>query len=152
MSSLFQTKKKTPKVLKKQLIIVADVVNDNNRTYPLPVVKGMAQYIANHNHMFGQIGYNVDGNVNIGDISHKVINPVLEKNNLYADIEFMPTPMGAILAEGFRLNKNYAVFRPYGYGDIDAFNRIQNYKMISVSAIPRESDSYRGILGSVHKL
>lgn len=145
LTFLSRTEKKI-RIIKKVPIIIAEKKSANGRSYSMAALASMKLQISENPRMFGQIGHNENSFIDLSKVSHRITNPVLEKTILFADINLMSTPMGDILAEGFKKNPKYAVFRPYGYGTVDMFGRVDEFKMISISAIDPLGDPYKGLL------
>lgn len=131
-------------------IVRAGIINKNNRIYSQDRLKDICDQInklSEKDKLFGTIGHRSDTIVDLRDISHIAKNPIIKGDILYSDIMTLQTPMGKILAAGLNKNRKYVVFRPRGTGSLSPAGQIMSdYKLISIDAIPTETDAFDGLL------
>jgi hypothetical protein len=131
----------------KAIIVPSGGKSDNGYIYPKEVlessIKKLKEDIDNRRFM-GELKYDgYSGNergsaVNLSSVSHIVTDIYFDNDdNLVGEIEILETPRGKDLKEIIDL----VSFRPRGMGNITEDKKVENYIMISVDAISKESST-----------
>jgi hypothetical protein len=81
----------------------ADVFNQNQRRYPVDVLKRESEKykrsFISENRALGELDHPESSVVNLGNVSHNVVDLWWEGNDLMGKIEILPTPSGNIAKE-----------------------------------------------------
>lgn len=111
----------------------ADAFNQNQRRYPIDVLKRESEkykrsFIA-ENRALGELDHPESSVVNLGNVSHNVVDLWWEGNDLMGKIEILPTPSGNIAKEllksGIRLgisSRGMGSVKNLGEGKVEVEN------------------------------
>lgn len=148
------------------IILKAGVLNHNGRIYTEDAIKNAVEQFKSREHvMFGQIGYPDRLEINLNNVSHRVIKMSMKNNKLprkkkkamkkngqfdvwkkknailVGEIEFLNTPAGK---QARRLMKD-CVVRPMGTGNINEEGVVENFNLISCSIVNKDTDSFKDL-------
>lgn len=147
--SLFRTKKGD--IILTRTVLKAGVVNSNGRIYSqdciLDINRQIQEKIKDGKELFGQFNsVEWTHGITLREVSHRIVDSNVEGDILGVKLKVLPTPKGKILMDLLKIDKNCMVFRPRGIGDVSAAGKVQNYQLISIDAIPKQDDSFIGLL------
>ena len=144
-------------------VLKAGVINGNGRMYDEKALAAAFEQFKKRDHtMYGNLGYPESCVVDLSQVSHKVnkikmkydkmprkLKKKLKKlglrNNhcsLIAEIELLDTPKGLEAAKLM----NDLVVRPAGFGTINKDNVVENYNLITLNLVDKDTDAFKGII------
>ena len=125
----------------KATILRLDYKDLNGRVYTREVGKDIVKQINERKEVFGRIGYSKSspwGGVSLDKISHVISNARILGDEIVCDVKLLETREGHILKPII----DKCVFRPNGAGELEEDGTIKNCQVISVDAIPIETDAF----------
>lgn len=144
-------------------VLKAGVINGNGRMYDEKALAAAFEQFKKRDHiMYGNLGYPESCVVDLHQASHKV-NKIkmkydkmprklkkklkklgLRNNHCYltAEIEFLDTPKGLEAAKMM----NDLVVRPAGFGKINKNNVVEDYNLITLNLVAKDTDAFKGII------
>ena len=121
--------------------------NLNGRIYSIDTVQQMIAMFNRRTNltspMIGNLGFPVNGESTLSNISHAVKNLNVKGDVLEAEIEILETPCGKILSE--LLKHNEIVFRPTSSGYVYDSGDVSVCDFLSIDAILKTDDSYENL-------
>ena len=130
-----------------QKILKFDVLNLNGRIYTKESISKAIKDVRNKTKemgvFYGCLGYPEDDKFRFAlNVSHSIEKIYIRNNILFAKISILNTESSKILKD----NIDSYVFRPRMIGNVDENNICQVDDIISIDAILKDTDSYKGII------
>ncbi|MFA5153587.1 MAG: hypothetical protein WC554_13570 [Clostridia bacterium] len=132
-------------------LLYYDIKNKNGRIYSKETAENIVKQFGKLDHcIYGQVGFPEDEILNYKNISHKVNDMRINKENKSIEIVFetLKTPKGKILEEniqaigGIKNFNNFFAIRTCGTGNINENGVIENYKLFSCNVIAKDTDAF----------
>jgi hypothetical protein len=123
-------------------ILKLDTPNKNGHIYPTPVVlEALAARQKEGGPVLGLLGFSDTGGLDTKKVAFKVTNFEVKDGQLHGTVKFLNTPLGRVaqdLVAGNSEFKNDYAYSVAGTGVVDKFGVISDFKIISVSLLPKE--------------
>lgn len=128
-------------------ILKFDVLNLNDRMYTKESISKAIKDVRNKTKemgvFYGCLGYPENDKFRLAlNVSHTIKKLYIRNNILYGQIEILDTKPGKILKD----NIDSYVFRPRMTGNVDKNKVCHVDDIISIDAILKDTDSYKGII------
>lgn len=131
-------------ILKNVLLQRADQPNRNHRIYPKRILEREINLYSNkikEKRAFGELDHPESNVVNLKNVCHAIIDVNWKGNEVYGDVEILPTPSGNIVREillaGFRVgqsSRGLGSVEPLREGDDDEMVEVQeDFELVTLS-------------------
>jgi len=131
-------------ILKNVLLQRADAPNRNKRVYPKSILEREIRLYENkirERRAFGELDHPESNVVNLKNVCHAIVDVKWKGNEVYGDVEILPTPSGNIVREillaGFRVgqsSRGLGSVEPLREGDDDEMVEVQDdFELVTLS-------------------
>jgi len=131
-------------ILKNVLLQRADAPNRNKRVYPKKILEREIKLYENkirERRAFGELDHPESNVVNLKNVCHAIVDVKWKGDEVYGDVEILPTPSGNIVREillaGFRVgqsSRGLGSVEPLREGDDDEMVEVQDdFELVTLS-------------------
>jgi len=131
-------------ILRNVLLQRADVPNRNKRVYPKRILEreiSLYEKKIRERRAFGELDHPESNVVNLKNVCHAIVDVSWKENEVYGDVEVLPTPSGNIvrniLLAGFRVgqsSRGLGSVKPIREGEDDEIVEVQDdFELVTLS-------------------